>query len=171
MAEKYLLDSNIFITPHRLYYPFDFAEGFWNQLEEKLKLDSVTVLDVVVAEVSKLEDELSSWLENLEDFETLSVRSPAIVTNYGKVLSYVQHCGLYREEALRNWARGDIADPWLIAAAMDTGAVIITVEQTAGTGLSAHNPSRNAKLPDVAAHFNIKCENLFYFMRQMNFKL
>ena len=33
MAEKYLLDSNIFITPHRLYYPFDFAEGFWNQLE------------------------------------------------------------------------------------------------------------------------------------------
>ena len=87
MAEKYLLDSNIFITPHRLYYPFDFAEGFWNQLEEKLKLDSVTVLDVVVAEVSKLEDELSSWLENLEDFETLSVKSPAIVTNYGKVLS------------------------------------------------------------------------------------
>ena len=96
LLEKYLLDSNIFITPHRLYYPFDFAEGFWNQLEEKLKLDSVTVLDVVVAEVSKLEDELSSWLENLEDFETLSVKSPAIVTNYGKVLSYVQHCGLYR---------------------------------------------------------------------------
>lgn len=59
MAEKYLLDSNIFITPHRLYYPFDFAQGFWDQLEEKLKLDNVSVLDVVVSEVSKLEDELS----------------------------------------------------------------------------------------------------------------
>ena len=51
MAEKYLLDSNIFITPHRLYYPFDFAQGFWDQLEEKLKLDNVSVLDVVVSEV------------------------------------------------------------------------------------------------------------------------
>ena len=59
MAEKYLLDSNVFITPHRLYYPFDFARGFWDQLEEKLKLDNVSVLDVVVSEVSTLEDELS----------------------------------------------------------------------------------------------------------------
>ena len=27
MAEKYLLDSNIFITPHRLYYPLRFRRG------------------------------------------------------------------------------------------------------------------------------------------------
>ena len=139
MAEKYLLDSNIFITPHRLYYPFDFARGFWDQLEEKLKLDNVSVLDVVVSEVSKLEDELSTWIGNLEDFEALSVKAAPFVVNYGKVLTYVQDCGLYREEALRNWARGDIADPWLIAVAMDTGATIITEESSAGTGLSVKN--------------------------------
>ena len=171
MAEKYLLDSNIYITPHRLYYPFDFAQGFWDQLEEKLKLDNVSVLDVVVSEVSKLEDELSTWIGSLEDFEALSVKAAPFVGNYGKVLTYVQDCGLYREEALRNWARGDIADPWLIAVAMDTGATIITEEASAGTGLSAKNKSRNAKLPDVANHFGVKCENLFYFMRQMKFKL
>lgn len=171
MSEKFLLDSNIFITPHRLYYPFDFARGFWDQLENKLKLDNVFVLDVVVSEVSKLEDELSIWIKSIEDFEALSVKSASFVSNYGKVLTYLQDCGLYREEALRNWARGDIADPWLIAVAMDTGATIITGEVSAGTGLSAKNKSKNAKLPDVANHFGVKCENLFYFMRQMEFKL
>ena len=170
MSEKYLLDSNIFITPHRLYYPFDFAQGFWDQLEKKLKLDNVSVLDVVVSEVSKYEDDLSTWIGNLEDFEALSVKSAVFVANYGKVLTYVQDCGLYREEALRNWARGDIADPWLIAVAMETGAIIITEESSAG-GLSVKNKSKNAKLPDVANHFGVRCENLFYFMRQMKFKL
>ena len=47
MSKIFLLDSNVFITPYRLYYPFDFAQGFWDQLAEKLKLDNVAVLDVV----------------------------------------------------------------------------------------------------------------------------
>lgn len=170
MTEIYLLDANVFITPHRLYYPFDFAQGFWDQLAEKLKLDNVAVLDIVVSEVSKMEDELSSWIGNLEEFESLSIKAPSFVANYGRVLNYVKDCGLYREGALRSWARGDIADPWLIAVAMDTGAVIITEETSAGP-ISPKNKSRNAKLPDVAAHFGVKCANLFYFMRQMKFKL
>lgn len=111
MSEKYLLDSNIFISPHRRYYPFDFAQGFWNQLAEKLKLDNVAVLDVVVSEVSKMEDELSLWIESLEQFNSLSIKTSSFVANYGEVLNYVKDCGLYREEALRNWAVGNIADP------------------------------------------------------------
>lgn len=171
MAEKFLLDSNTFITPYRRFYPFDFAPGFWDQLEKNLKNDNVTVLDVVVLEVSKMEDGLSDWISQLDNFDPETVKTPTVIANYRKVLSYVQKCGLYREEALRNWAKGDVADPWLIAAAMDTGATVITEEVTAGSGLSIKSPSRNAKLPDVAVHFGVRCENLFYFMRQMNFKL
>lgn len=171
MVEKYLLDSNIFITPFELYYPFDLAPGFWKQLKEKLTLENVIVVDVVVAEVSKLENDLSSWIDNLKNFEPFSVKTPTIATNYGKVLRYVQDCELYREEALRNWSQIDIADPWLIATAMEIDATIITAEKSAGLGLSPQSPSRNAKLPDVANHFNIECNDLFYFMRQMKFKL
>lgn len=54
---------------------------------------------------------------------------------------------------------------------MDIGATIITEEASAGPGLSINNKSKNAKIPDVANHFGIKCERLFYFMRQMNFTL
>lgn len=171
MAEKFLLDSNIFITPHRLYYPFDLAPGFWNQLEKKLKLDNVIVLDKVVSEVSKMEDELSKWIKNLNDFKPLSIKSSAFTDNYRKIITYIHDCGLYREEALRNWSELGIADPWLIAVAMDIDATIITEETAASPSLSKANKSKNAKIPDVANHFGIKCEKLFYFMRQMNFKL
>ena len=47
MIDKYLLDSNVFITPHRLYYPFDFAPGFWDQLAEKLKLDIGFIIPLI----------------------------------------------------------------------------------------------------------------------------
>ena len=171
MAELFLLDSSIFITPHRLYYPFDIAQSFWNQFEERLKLDNVFVLDKVVSEVTKCEDELSDWINNLEDFHPFSVKSPAILNNYSEVLSYVQQCELYQETAFRNWARSEIADPWLIAAAMEKDATIITAEEPAGSGLSANNAAKNAKIPDVAKHFGIKCETLFYFMRQTGIKL
>lgn len=171
MAEKFLLDSNIFITPYRQYYPFDLAPGFWIQLEKNLKLNNVITLDVVASEVSKMENELATWIRNLTNFNTLSIKSYSFTVNYGKVINYVQNCGLYRGEALRNWAQGNIADPWLIAVAMDIGATIITEEASAGPGLSINNKSKNAKIPDVANHFGIKCERLFYFMRQMNFTL
>lgn len=51
VKEKFLIDSNIFITPYQNFYPFDIAPGFWNQLESKLTLDEVFVLDVVRDEV------------------------------------------------------------------------------------------------------------------------
>ena len=171
MAEKFLLDSNIFITPYRRYYPFDLAPGYWRQLENSLQLSNVKVLDVVFKEVSKMEDELSTWIKNLNSFKPLLTKTPSILSNYRKVLSYVQNCGLYQKVALKDWSKQNIADPWLIAVAMELKATIISEETPVGSGLSARNPSRNAKIPDVANHFDIKCERLFYFMRQMNFKL
>ena len=125
---------------------------------------------MVVSEISKFEDGLSRWITDLKDFKPVSAQSTSFVTNYIKVLSYVRDCGFYKKEALQNWCKYDIADPWLIAVAMEIGATIITGEISAG-GLSVKNKSKNAKIPDVANNFGIKYENLFYFMRQMKFKL
>lgn len=171
MADIFLLDSNVFITPYRNYYPFDFAPKYWQQLMATFQLNNVKVLDVVFQEVTKYEDELSDWIKNQGNLTPLSTKTSSILVNYGKVLNYVQSCGLYKNEALRNWSQAYVADPWLIAVAMDLNATIITEETPVGSGLSTKNPSRNAKLPDVAKNFGVKCENLFYFMRQMNFKL
>ena len=43
--EVFLIDTNALLTPHLMYYPFDLAPSFWEQLEEKLKDGSVKVND------------------------------------------------------------------------------------------------------------------------------
>lgn len=171
---KYLLDSNIFITPHRSYYSFDFANSFWEQLANILRSKKATILKVVSDEILKDgEDRLAKWLKNLKkDIKVLSVsRNQKIHDNYARVLQYVQTCGNYKDNAILNWAKEDIADPWLIATAMsDDDYKIVTDEQSAG-GFSKKNPHNNAKIPDVANYFGVKCITLFDFMRAMNFKL
>lgn len=168
--DKYILDANIFITPYRQYYPFDIAKGFWNQMEDCLKQENVILLDVVKNEICKLEDDLSSWLTNIDQLNIVSVQQLEIIQRYGEVLSYLQESPKYQEAAFRNWAAAGIADGWIIAAAMELGATVITTEGKSGP-ISEKNPARNAKIPDVSAHFDVRCENLFYFMRQMRFKL
>ena len=170
MTEKFLLDSNILIEPHRLYYPFDFAKGFWDQMEQKITDESVYVLDVVEAEIKRNEDELAKWLKEIDHFKSVSVKQIEIIDNYRKVLDYIQNSGYYHEQALRKWAQGEVADSWLIAAAITMDATIITMEK-ASSNLSTKNKSKNAKIPNVAEAFDIQCYDLFYFMRQTGFRL
>lgn len=165
MEEKFLLDANTFITPFQNYYSFDFAPGFWNQLELKLKLDSVYVLDVAKDEVMKGDDELSKWFGAISDANIIDRRNLSIIAKYRDVLKFLQDSPLYSDKALRNWSDADIADPWLIAAASVLGYTLVTFETSAGV---ISNPSGKPKIPDIARRFDVKCVNLFYFMRKMN---
>lgn len=167
MEEKFLLDANTFITPFQNYYPFDLAPGFWTQLEPKLKLDSVYVLDVAKNEVMKGEDKLSEWFRAIPDANIIDRRNASIVEKYGEVMRFLQDSPLYSDKALRIWSDVNVADPWLIATASALGYTLVTFETSAGI-ISVNNPSRKPKIPDIARKFDVKCENLFYFMRKMN---
>ena len=101
VKEKFLIDSNIFITPYQNFYPFDIAPSFWNQLKNKLALDEVSVLDVVRDEVIAGDDELSDWLKQIQGMHILSRKDPQILQEYTKVLSYLQNDPHYTERALR----------------------------------------------------------------------
>ena len=46
--EIFLLDSNIFIQPKNTFYPFDFAPGFWQQLQKHIESGEIAVLDIVL---------------------------------------------------------------------------------------------------------------------------
>lgn len=170
MTQRYLLDSNVFIRPCRSYYPFDFAMNFWEQLKIRLQSAQAGILDVVYDEVIRGDDQLAGWLKNVQGLQKIPVQDTVVLKNYSEVLSYVAGCGFYKKQALDAWAEISVADPWLIAAARAMEAVIITEESARGS-LSTKNPSKSAKIPDVAAHFNVQCEDIFYFMRQTGFRL
>lgn len=167
MEEKFLLDANTFITPFKNYYPFDFAPGFWRQMESRIKWNSVFILDAVQNEVMKGEDELSGWLGAISDANIVDRRSEPVLMKYAEVLKFLQESSLYSDKALRSWSDVNVADPWLIAAASAFGYTLITFETSAGV-ISANSPSGKPKIPDIAREFDVKCENLFYFMRKVN---
>ena len=74
------------------------------------------------------------------------------------------------ENGLADWAKGNVADPWLIAAAAAKDYKLITFEQSAGS-LNVKNKSGRVKIPDVARHFGVEVHNLYYMMRQLGIKI
>lgn len=168
--EIFLIDANSLITPYLTFYPFDFAPGFWEQLANSIRNGQVAILDVVKAEILRGNDELKSWMEQLEIEKYIDHRATPILQRYGQVLQHIQNNPVYKAAVLAEWSRETVADPWLIATAASYNYTIITFEE-ANRGLSSRNPSKNAKIPDVADAFGVKTEKLYYMMRELGLKL
>lgn len=168
--ELFLIDSNSLMTPHLTYYPFDFAEGFWEQMEDYIATGRIVILDVVKDEVLKGKDSLQEWMEGLNIGTFVDHREASIIGKYSEILQYIQNNPVYQPAALAEWSRGTVADPWLIATAAVQGYTVVSFE-TENKGLNERTPSKKAKIPDVAKEFGVEVKNLYYMMRELNFKL
>lgn len=167
---RYLIDTNTLITPYKLYYPFDLAINFWRQMKEEINNGNLLILDLVKKELIKGDDELSEWIKDINSSLIVSRKNPDILKKYGEILGYIQTCGYYKDDAVKNWADKDIADAWIIATASVYDFTVITQEVSNGN-LNTKNKARNAKIPDICKEFDVKCENLFYMMRQLSFTI
>lgn len=168
----YLLDANSFITPSRQYYAFDFASGFWRQFKKALLQNDVLLLDLVRDEITKgKNDELAAWLAGvMKEIPILQRSEQAVFQAYqSTVWPKVQECGYYTEKAIKSWAHGQVADIWLIAAALAHKGTIVTFEQSVGFR-SLHHKTNKIKIPDVAKDVGVPCVNLFAFMRDKKIK-
>jgi hypothetical protein len=170
--EKFLVDTNTFITPYKTYYPFDIAPSFWDFLKEHIENDSVAVLRVVYNELLKGSDELSSWLRKLK-FAKLDHLAEDIAEEWKNVQDHIKNgCSvtgskLYNDRASFEWADAGRADAFLVAAAKARGFTLITFEapnRSLGTSTCAH-----PKIPDVADYFHVKYGSLFDMMRALGF--
>lgn len=126
--EIFLIDSNSLITPYLTFYSFDFAPGFWAQMESNIKAGRIAILDMVKNEISKNEDALKEWFDALEIANYIDHRETSILSQYSAVLQHIQANPCYKPSALAEWAKASVADPWLIAAAAVHNYTIITFE-------------------------------------------
>lgn len=170
MVEKFLIDSNSLITPYRLYYAPDLAPSYWEKLSKCAKSGKIILLDMVKDEINKGDDGLTDWLNEQKEIIICNHVSLEIINKYQEILQYIQNCGLYKALALATWSNGEVADPWLIAAAAVNNYTIITAE-VSSSNLSIKNPNRNAKIPDVAKVFGVQTNTLFYMMRQLGIQM
>lgn len=168
-SEDYLLDSNCFMTAARQYYARDFAPGFWSQLEGVMGHKDVFLLDIVREEIMNGGDDLATWLKELNRVHLLQRNDVEVFKQYrDKVLPHIGGCGFYKQNAIKRWHEFDIADPWLVAAALARGGAIVTLELPKGSR-NRNQPSSAIKIPDVAADLGAHCIDLFEFMRIKGF--
>lgn len=165
---KYLVDTNSLITPFKTYYPFDFARKFWEQLKKSIIDGDIIILDVVKEELNKGDDELSEWINQIDTSLILNHIHPSIIANYAEILQHIQLSEYYKEKALLDWSKGDVADPWLIATARTKGYKLVTFE-TKNANLNSINKCSRAKIPDVCEVFGVECDNLYNMMRILRF--
>jgi hypothetical protein len=121
---RYLLDSNIFMTAVRQYYPFDLVPGFWRCLEEHAKTGRVQSIDHVKEELLRGKDDLADWAKNVFDGAFAPTSDPDVLAVFGQIMAWAQSQSQFMPAAKAEFA--GCADGWLVAYAKVHGFVVVT---------------------------------------------
>lgn len=163
MCNKYLLDSNIFITAYRLHYPFDLMPAFWEKIKTEIAPKSI-IISEVYKELKEGQDELFDWItENENCFQILGDPSIEVVKSFKKIMNTVETNEQYKRSAKDIFAKN--ADPWLCAYGLAHDYSIVTNE------VYEPNSKKKIQIPNICKEFNINCINMIEFLREINFKL
>jgi len=147
----YLLDSNIFIQAHRMYYPFDVVPSFWNKILELSNKGIICSIDKVRKEICETNnpDSLSKWCENDLSNDFFADSSSA-VNFYAKIALWANNSSHFNQAAIDDFLATDLADPWLIAYAKENNLTIVTHE------ISQPQRKNRIKIPEPCIHFGVK---------------
>ena len=147
----YLLDSNIFIQAHRMYYPFDVVPRFWNKILELSNKGIICSIDKVRKEICETNnpDSLSKWCENDLSNDFFADSSSA-VNFYAKIALWANNSSHFNQAAIDDFLTTDLADPWLIAYAKENNSTIVTHE------ISQPQRKNRIKIPEPCIHFGVK---------------
>lgn len=157
--ERYLLDSNIFITSEN-HIPRDIFEGFWRRLGELLVSGTAILHQAVLDELKRHKDPLVEWIEGLEEVKVMPA-TEGTLEKYLEVCSWADNQS-YTPLALREFKAESRADAWLCAEALNSDLTLVTYE-------TPSNSPKRVKIPNVCAGLGIRRIDGFDFMRIQGF--
>lgn len=159
----YVVDSNFFIQAHRVNYPLDIAQSFWNKVKVLADAARIISIDKVKDEIYDKNDTLEAWCKaNLpEDFFKSTDK---VMNEYGKVTAWAismnQH---YLPNALNEFLDADEADAFLVAYSLADKAnrVLVTQEK------SQPNRTNKIKIPEACDQIDIRYLNTIEMFREL----
>lgn len=147
MADKYIIDANVFIQGKNFHYNFSFCEGFWDWVHEGFDKGIVYSIGKVRAELvaGKKGDDARKWAEDMPDgFFLADVSDPDVMKEYTNVMDWAAADGHYQAAALARFAEAKRADAFLLAHARAHGHIVVTQE------LSQPEKKKEVPIPDAA---------------------
>ena len=155
MANKYCLDANVLIQAWQKYYNPKFCPDYWNILIELGNQNIIFIPELVYEEIVRTDDDLSRWLKT----SGIPIRkiSEAVTISLQKIYSHNPiHVNLVDNTKARS-----LADPWVIAHAIDEKATVVTKEEK----VTAFGSNR-IKIPNVCDNMGIRWINDFDFISE-----
>lgn len=148
----YLLDANVFIQAKNFHYGFGFCPAFWDWLIQKNNEKNVFSVEAVFNELTKGNDELSSWASlHKQDFfllpDTITISKFSVVSTWASDPSL-----RYEQAAINEFL--DVGDYYLVCHALGHQMTVVTHEKS--------SPSvKRIKIPDACQGLEIHFMNPF----------
>lgn len=148
--QRYVLDSNVFIQAHRMYYPFDVFPSFWKKLIELSETGQIISIDKVKMELcpERNPDQLAQWCKN-ELEPSFFADTSECIEEYIELSGWINAHPVYLRSAKAEFLKTDYPDSWLVAYAKTHDCVVVTHEKS-----EPHRQNR-VKIPDPCIHYNI----------------
>jgi predicted nucleic acid-binding protein len=155
-SSLYCLDANVLIQAWQKYYNPKFCPSYWDVLTTLGKQDKIFIPELVYEEITRTEDELSTWLKGSK-IPIRKISEPVTFCMQRIYLTDPIHKNLVDNTKARS-----LADPWIIAHALHEGAVVVTKEEK----VTALNSTR-IKIPNVCDNMGIRWINDFDLIGEM----
>lgn len=161
---SYLVDTNFFVQAHRVAYPLDVVESFWNVVN-KLAIDGEIIsIDKVKKEMYGNRDDLTIWCKDKLPSDFFKNSTTAII-EYSQLANWANNkSDHYKASAISEFLDADEADAWLIAYAKANDLTLITHEVSSPEG------KKKIKIPDVCMPFNVKYTTTIEMFRALGIK-
>ena len=156
----YLLDANTYIEAKNSYYSMDFCPAYWSWLDHQFAAGIAGSIDMIGRELKEGNDELAEWVEARKG-QFIANDDDATQTAFVQIIEYVMGQNFNPANRDNFLAK---ADPWLIAKAMSSGAIVVTHESLVS------DATKKVKVPNICKQFGVQCINTFEFLRQTKAK-
>ncbi|EKY3196889.1 DUF4411 family protein [Cronobacter turicensis] len=158
----FLVDANVLINAHTLYYPLGRVPEFWDWVLYNAKNNFLKIPSEIIEEIQGGEsDQHALWTHEKANKRCLTLNESFNVAHLTKIIEegYAPDLNEIELETIGK-------DPFLISYAMADikNRVVVTNE------ISKPSKRRqNRKVPDVCDHFNIKWCNVYDLLRELDF--
>ncbi len=150
LFKRYCLDTNVLVEAWNKYYSPDLCPSYWERLNELGIKGVIFVPEKVANEIHKTEDDLSRWLK------VSSIPVEKADTRVTQCLTAIFAKDPNHRLLVDSKKGRSEADPWVIAHAMATNAIVVTKEEM----ITATN-TKQVKIPNVCKNMNVRCINDF----------
>lgn len=160
----YVIDANVLMQAHRLYYAFPICPGFWDFLLQHHQSGRIISLDRVHAEIDP-GDALHHWVQSTAPATLFaSTQDAAVGSQFGELMMLVQENKQFTQAAKDEFAR--VADGWLVAYAQaNPNHVVVTMEER------ADGAKKKVPLPNLCLQRGIRYTDTFTMMGELGGRL